>query len=514
MANIIIYQKDGEPIPSSELDFKITKAEQNIKLFADNVLNVEIQSNKVLPLAIGCYIEYCGEIYTLNQLPTVVKNSSVNFTSTMQFESIQYELLDCAWLLPADTYGDSFTGNLESFLNILIENTQRNTKTWRVEYMVGDVDFMKEYKTLTYTQTNCLNVLQNLCKEFGFEYKFVLDGDERVIEIYETIGDTFPARFRYGQSGGAYKIERKTTNNKNVITKLFVFGSDKNLPTGYRENKLCLPNASRNLSYITDAEAQAYYGIKESVKYFTDIYPQRYGKITSLVPNSSASHAQYDYNAFYDSSMDFDLNETDENGDTKWLIDGTTAKIQMVTGNLAGYQFELKKFYRQYGRSGLPAFFVKTYTDANGLKFPNPNSAAFQFQVEDEYFITDIRLPNSYVTSAENKLKDEGQKYFDAYCKPQVSYAISIDNFFLQALYGETRIEQTIFKTGDYIEVYDTDLEILKKLRISQFTRNLLNPYEFTVNISDNVEITSTFQRIVSDIADIKNIITISMKNK
>lgn len=487
MANLVIYNRLGETIQATATT---TKAEQSTKLLGEDVISLEVGAKEIVPFAIGDYIEWCGHTYTLNQLPSVAKKNSADFQySTVTFEGEQYELLDSAWLLPSNTYGDSFTGDLKDFLDIIIENATRSGKAWSL----GEYPEETDYKTLTYTQTNCLQVLQNVCKEWGVEFYITRNGAERVLNIKEQIGELFPQRFEYGRTGGAYKIERRTVSGQNVTTRLFVFGSDKNLPPTYRENKLCLPGKTRNESYITDGESVNFYGIKENVKYFTDIFPARYGTVTGIdVENEKI---------FYDASMDFDLNEKDGNG-TKWLIPSAVAKIQFNSGGLAGYSFDLVVYDH-----ALKQFRIKTYTDANGLQFPNPESAAFKIKVGDEYFITDIRVPQSYIDAAETKLQTEGQKYFEENCKPKVNYTIDLSPFFLRHLYGDTKNESVIFKVGDFIEVYDFDLEINKKLRIVGFTRNLLKPYEFTLTIAENVEARSTFQRIVSELTDVKSII-------
>lgn len=482
---IIIRDRNGETIQARAT---ITKAEQKKSLNSEDVINIEIGSPDRIDFQVGAFIEYCGHTYTMNQLPSVTKNNAADFHYTATFEGEQYELLDAAWLLPENTYGDSFTGNLKDFLDILIENVERSGKEWVLASYPSSTDTV--FKTLSYSQTNCLNVLQNLCKEWSLEFEVTRNGAERVLTLKEHVGETFAQRFEYGRTGGAYKIERKTPNNKNIITRLFCFGSDKNLPSDYRSNRLCLPGKSRNASYLSDDESVALFGIKENVKTFTDIYPARSAKVTGI--------SQTNRLVFFDTTMDFDLKETDGQGSTKWLIPGTVAKITFNSGGLAGYTFEISNYHHSNHQ-----FNIKTFTDANGLKFPNPDSAAFQIKVGDDYFIHDIRMPQSYIDAAETKLQTEAQKYFEENCKPQVNYSVNLAPLFLKQLYGSTKLEAEIFNVGDSVEIYDFDLALSKSLRISRFTRNLLQPYEFTLTIAESVEISTTTQRIVSQLADL-----------
>ena len=489
MGTIVIRDKNRETLQARAT---ITKAEQVQKLNSEDVIKIEIGTPEKIDFEIGAFIDYCGHTYTMNQLPSATKLAAADFRYTATFEGEQYELLDAAWLLPENTYGDSFTGNLKDFLDILMDNVTRSGKAWRLGTYPTSTD--TDFKTLTYSQANCLNVLQNLCKEWGLEFEIGRDDAERVLTLKEQVGEQFAQPFEYGRTGGAYKIERTTPTNKNVITRLFCFGSDKNLPSNYRANRLCLPNKSRNESYITDTESVAFYGIKENVKMFSDIYPARYAKVTAIDSGNRL--------IFHDSTMDFDLKETDGQGNTKWLIPGTVAKISFNSGGLAGYSFDIVDYNHANKQ-----FKLKTYIDANGLQFPNPDSAAFQIKTGDDYFIYDIRMPQSYIDAAEIKLQEAGEKYYNDNCKPLVNYGVNLSALFLKELFGDTKLENEVFKCGDTIKVYDYDLQLSKSLRLAGFTRNLLHPYEFTLTIAENVEINTTAQRIITELTHLNKTI-------
>ena len=484
MGNLVIVTKDGETLQARAT---ITKAEQTRQLLGEDVVKIEIASTEPIHFEIGDRIEITGKTYTLNQLPVIRKINSREFTHALTFEGEQYELMDSAYLLPGDTYGDAFTGNLEDFLDIIIMNATRGNRPWRLGTFPGET----EYKTLAYPQSNCLQVLQNVCTEYNLEFEIVREGETRVLNITEKAGGEFLTPFYYGRTGGAYSIERRTASNRNVTTKLFVFGSDRNLPGAYRENKLCLPGKSRNESFITEPSAVLLYGTRESVRQFPDIYPARYGRVSAVNPSAVTE--------FFDESMDFDLNERKDNGDTKWLIPGTTAKIQFNSGGLAGYSFEILSYNHEQKK-----FRLKTYTDPNGLRFPNEQSEAFRIKENDEYFITDIHVPDSYIADAERRLEEKATRWFDENCRPEVLYNIDLDHFFLQKIYGNEKTESEIFRPGMAITINDQDLDISKSLRITAFTRDLLNPYKFKITTGEKVQVQTFGERIFTDISEIK----------
>ena len=468
----------------------VTKAEQSITLLGADTVAITVKSATPLTFHLGDQIDVCGKTYTLNQLPGIKKTGNRNFEYTLTFEGVQYELIDVQFLLPDDTVLDSFTGDLEDFLGILIGNL---TRVYPGKWVLGVYPANTEYKTLTYTEKNCLEVLQDLCEQYSTEFEITQANGVRTLNI-KTAGVNFPYTFRYGRTGGLYELTRQNINSKNVVTRLYVYGGSSNLGDKYRYTRLCLPGKAKNASYIEDAAAIAAYGLKENTKIFDDIRPERYGEVTA------AGSAYY---AFKDATMNFDLNEKDSAGNTKWLIDGATAKVKFTTGNLAGYEFDIHKYDH-----ATKEIQVVPFTDENGMKFPSETSAAFQFGVGDKYFFTDINLPDTYKTDAENKLLAEGNKAITEYSQPQVQYGLSIDENFIRQFAGELTVVN-LFAVGDYIPVEDEDIGVNKSVRITAFTRDLLREYKYNITLGDSVTKT-TITRVIEDLQKIDNVIEIN----
>ena len=492
MEQIIVRHPDGTTalLTSRARKSGVTKAEQSITLLGADTVAITVKSATPLTFHLGDQIDVYGKTYTLNQLPGIKKTGNRNFEYTLTFEGVQYELIDVQFLLPDDTVLDSFTGDLEDFLGILIGNL---TRVYPGKWVLGVYPANTEYKTLTYTEKNCLEVLQDLCEQYSTEFEITQANGVRTLNI-KTAGVNFPYTFRYGRTGGLYELTRQNINSKNVVTRLYVYGGSSNLGDRYRYTRLCLPGKAKNASYIEDAAAIAAYGLKENTKIFDDIRPERYGEVTA------AGSAYY---AFKDATMNFDLNEKDSAGNTKWLIDGATAKVKFTTGNLAGYEFDIHKYDH-----ATKEIQVVPFTDENGMKFPSETSAAFQFGVGDKYFFTDINLPDTYKTDAENKLLAEGNKAITEYSQPQVQYGLSIDENFIRQFAGELTVVN-LFAVGDYIPVEDEDIGVNKSVRITAFTRDLLREYKYNITLGDSVTKT-TITRVIEDLQKIDNVIEIN----
>ena len=492
MTNIEIRHPDGTTALLTSRAHKsgVTKAEQSITLLGADTVAITVKSATPLTFHLGDQIDVYGKTYTLNQLPGIKKTGNRNFEYTLTFEGVQYELIDAQFLLPDDTVLDSFTGDLEDFLGILIGNL---TRVYPGKWALGVFPADTEFKTLTYTEKNCLEVLQDLCEQYSTEFEITQANGVRTLNI-KTAGVNFPYTFRYGRTGGLYELTRQNINSKNVVTRLYVYGGSSNLGDKYRYTRLCLPGKAKNASYIEDAAAIAAYGLKENTKIFDDIKPERYGEVTA------AGSAYY---AFKDATMNFDLNEKDSAGNTKWLIDGVNAKVKFTTGNLAGYEFDIHKYDH-----ATKEIQVVPFTDENGMKFPSETSAAFQFSVGDKYFFTDINLPDAYKTDAENKLLAEGNKAIAEYSQPQVQYGLSIDENFIRQFAGELTVVN-LFAVGDYIPVEDEDIGVNKSVRITAFTRDLLQEYKYNITLGDSVTKT-TITRVIEDLQKIDNVIEIN----
>lgn len=492
MEQIIVRHPDGTTalLTSRARKSGVTKAEQSITLLGADTVAITVKSATPLTFHLGDQIDVYGKTYTLNQLPGIKKTGNRNFEYTLTFEGVQYELIDVQFLLPDDTVLDSFTGDLEDFLGILIGNL---TRVYPGKWVLGVYPANTEYKTLTYTEKNCLEVLQDLCEQYSTEFEITQANGVRTLNI-KTAGVNFPYTFRYGRTGGLYELTRQNINSKNVVTRLYVYGGSSNLGDKYRYTRLCLPGKAKNASYIEDAAAIAAYGLKENTKIFDDIRPERYGEV------AAAGSAYY---AFKDATMNFDLNEKDSAGNTKWLIDGATAKVKFTTGNLAGYEFDIHKYDH-----ATKEIQVVPFTDENGMKFPSETSAAFQFGVGDKYFFTDINLPDTYKTDAENKLLAEGNKAITEYSQPQVQYGLSIDENFIRQFAGELTVVN-LFAVGDYIPVEDEDIGVNKSVRITAFTRDLLREYKYNITLGDSVTKT-TITRVIEDLQKIDNVIEIN----
>lgn len=502
MEQILVKRASGEEyLLEDRAAFRIINSiSQKTELRSNDTIDVDITSRQFHDFKIGDTFFYLGRKYTLNQIPSYQKNSRNEYQYSATFEGVMYDLRRASYDVNIDTtgsaiYGETLTADLELFAKVLVENANR---VFTDKWTLGELPENTETKTITFSEEdNCLGVLQKLCDEYDTDFTISTDNNGLNKINFLQVGEEIPLEFKVGFNQGLYNLVREKVDSSDIITRLKVYGSDQNLGTSYRSNKLVLPGKNKPNSYIENTDAIERFGIYEAVKVFDDIYPRRNGKVTSINTDSPYK--------FSDSSMDFDLNEK-ENGNTKYLIAGTAAKIHFNTGSLAGYEFELHAY-----DNSTKEFHIIKFADENGYEFPSKDNDIFRVAPGDEYVILDIQMPQVYIDNAENELLQKANEYLADKLEPNVQYSMDIDTLYLQRQLNDTVNE--FFKVGDFIKVIDEDFGINRYIRIKSIERDLRNPFDYKLVLSDSKVTNLVSGTIPGEIKEIKKVIKLNNLN-
>ena len=501
--NLIITKRNGNRVPlqSRRTATAVTSARQNWTLNGDDTVDITVESPFPQRYDIGDKISVFGRDYTLNRLPKPKKTGMHEFQYSLQFEGVQYDLLRATYDVTIDTtnnklqdvQGDSLTGDLCRFLTVLIANANR---VFPGKWRLGSCPDTATDVTLTFGESdNCLSVLQSLMGKFDESFFFDIQvvGGVYVLNILSA-SRTLPFTLEFGKNKGLYVLSRDNVSSSNIVTRLKVYGSASNITSKYRADRLCLPGKTKGQSYIEKPEAVAKYGIFEGRKHFDNIKPTFTGHVQSVGDSVFE---------FIDPSISFDLNAKDANG-TIYLLDGVAAKVHFNSGNLAGYEFEIAKYDHATHKITL-----RKFTDDRGDVFPSESTQAFQFAVGNEYKILDITLPPDLISKAEAELLEAGEKYYDQNSQPKVQYSVSVTKAYIEKNFATDSGIVNVFVPGDYVPIKDPDIDVDKAIRIKAITRNVLDPYEYNLTISDTVSSNIT-NRVISDLIDIDKVLEIN----
>jgi len=503
--NLIITKRNGNRVPlqSRRTATAVTSARQNWALNGDDTVDITVESPFPQTYDIGDKISVFGRDYTLNRLSKPKKSGAHEFQYTLQFEGVQYDLLRATYDVTIDTtnnnlqdvQGDSLTGDLHRFLTVLIANANR---VFPGKWRLGSCPDTASDVTLTFGESdNCLSVLQSLMGKFGESLFFdiAVDGSVYVLNILST-SRTLPFTLEFGKNKGLYMISRDNVSSANIVTRLKVYGSASNITSKYRADRLCLPGKTKAQSYIEKPEAVAKYGIFEGRKHFDNIKPTFTGHVQAVGDSVLE---------LIDPTISFDLNAKEADGvTTKYLLNGVAAKVHFNLGNLAGYEFEIAKYDHATHKITL-----RKFTDDRGDVFPSETSAAFQFATGNEYKIVDITLPPELISAAENELLETGTKFYDQNSQPKVQYSVSVTKAYIEKHFATDAGIVNVFVPGDYVPIKDPDIDVDKAIRIKSITRNVLDPYEYNLTISDTVTSNIT-NRVISDIIDIDKVLEVN----
>lgn len=534
------------------------------KIMGENVLNISFEDSRYIPFGINDYCTVFGERYQLNQLPVITKVSRFLWKYTLAMQSLQYDLLKAQYLFLGSDNSlreteFSLMGNADDFINLLISNINRVSSGWSKGQVIES-----DYKNLSFSKNDCYAALTRIAEEFETEFAV----ENKVIHLTKRSVDTGHV-YKHGRHKGLYEITRNNLNNSGIVTRLYCYGGEKNLPDTYISTKgkrLRLPGGydpylissltctkvdngngtdTYNFTWTPPIAADAtavqieyrlagttnawvnnagsittpravtiihgnyefrfrtfgpgsiqaltdvvpipatisspvlvypplpyiernvnIYGVVEHTEIFDEIYPHRTGTVTAV--------NALDEFEFTDTAIDFNVNDQ--------LLPGLTAKVTFNTGQLAGYTFNVESF-----NNSTKKFRIQLNADERVLEIPNN---LLRPAIGDKYVLTDIEMPTSYITAAENELLAAATARLIELSEPQLAYTVTLDPVYLK------RINRTI-TIGDLVWIVDAELEIQKKIRVSSVTRNIVEEYQYQIELADIIS-PGTISRIIA----------------
>jgi hypothetical protein len=452
--SVTIYTKAGELRAVIEPD---EQSAQSCGIMRDDTVTLNISVAAPIAFQIGDYATIFNNRYQLNQEVKFKKVSTKNYEYILVMEGYMYDLGKTAFLfLDAGnhfTEGQfTFRGRPIDFINVIIYNMNR---IYPGQWQVGNV-VDADYHTLTFNSQNCLEVLSNLAQTFLTEYLII----GQTIHLYQRQLDS-GITLEYGPGKALFSISRdnQSTNGQgDVITRLYAYGSNRNIGSNYRFGAKFLRMAdSLFIEKNTDL-----YGVFEKTIFFDgssqtpEIYPRRTGTVSAVTSPF----------IFTDASIDFDVNAQ--------LMPGVTAKLTFNTGQLAGYSFTINAF-----NYGTKTFTINKNTDEQTIDVP---SALLSPAIGDNYVLTDILMPLSYVDDAEAELLVNAQKYLAENSPAKVVFSVECNPFYFKANGVQLQL-------GYIYGLLAAELGVDRQIRATAFTRNIRNPILYTVELADKVTV-------------------------
>lgn len=248
------------------------------------------------------------------------------------------------------------------------------------------------------------------------------------------------------------------------FTRLIPLGSTKNIdPASYGYSRLQLPSRAKWVDRNTD------YGIYEynEEKAFAGIFPHYIGTVTSVrSEEKTGENGIYTVYYFSDSVLPFNPNE--------YEIAETIKKLSFTSGDLNGREFEAN-----WHADTSEWEIINIYPD-NDTQIPGGNLIP---RVGDSYFPWNIKMPQSYITAAENDYKAAVDDLLAKYSDSKNKYIASTDYIDITKRGISLRIGQMVKLISSE---YFTDGYI--NIRIVKVVRKLDELNDATITLSHQAE--------------------------
>ena len=243
--------------------------EYHAEWMGDEYVTVSVKSPAPVDFHFGDTLTYRDEAFSINYDPNVVKKAARNkhgegfvyeniklYSEASKMKSIDFKdvVLEDNEIAYTSLGNFSFyCASVEDLADRLQANLDRNEPdTWKVLtpslvrtqqradsvtaegwglYYTGTEDTGETDVNIDVDNQKCWDVLKYAYEKFGLSY--FTRGTTIVIGGTPVVADHI---FRYGINNGLYEVERTADENQEIVTKLFAYGSEQNLPLNYYAN--------------------------------------------------------------------------------------------------------------------------------------------------------------------------------------------------------------------------------------------------------------------------------------
>lgn len=534
-------------INGSTIKLEVRSFSYQGNFMGESYISFDVNSPVYINFEIGDYIEYRGERFVLNYIPSPIKNGTPGKSGDafvymdVKFNSLADELTRCDFLdvvlsdnhvhftsLSKFSFYAATVKDLADRIQANLNRLYNGGEAWTVTV---EEDVAVKDKSLSVDNINCWEALSLVNSDF--DANFVIS--ERTIRI-GTAGISVGTVFGYGKGNGLINIEQSTNNDSLIVTRLRAYGSTRNIPYRYYNNlkdsngtplipesmyvnTLMLPGFAENGgdAYV-DSPNITRIGIREKSVYFDgsgglpEIYPSiegmtaeelkaaginvnATGRIDEVVSAEQMTDdgivpedkEELDKKTFTITLKDIGFNPVD-----KKHLTTETPFISMKTGMCGGREFEITGCEEKGNNYILTC--NREMDSSINKAFPNN---PYQVSAGDQFVFIGIAMDDIYIKAAEQRLLTAAKDYLSNNDKSKYTYLPKIDKVFM-ARHPEIA---SSLKEGNILDFKDTDLGIDVSVIIQSLVIKEGGPVP-------EYEITLFNDKVVSTIEKIQNSIT------
>lgn len=435
---------------------------RHFELMTEDYVRLVFKSAENFAISIGDRITVDGKTYVVTTLqkPAFNKNTG-GYDYDVRFDAYYWLYNNKIFKFEPATLRNeasfSLTDTLEHHMDIVVRNLAACGFVCTYDGLNGVADAEKHIY-IYYDGLHIIDAITHICETFHCEWW--IEGN--IIHLGKAQRNDAPVRFEVGVNVEDMGSEK---GNRELVTRLYAFGSTRNIPFDYRKNdaqvllngvvqkRLMLPEGTPYIQIQTVSDEQAV----EGMVFFDDIYPKMDNAITSVESRNEEVESEVvsvegdtepttetvPIYRFKDSSLTFRQS---------YILAGQTLQIQFQSGLLNGMTFDLS-----FNPDGLAEdildehdvpqvnpeaqVFEVVRNDTYGLMLPND---VLKPQVGDEFVLLgwDVRKLEDglqLITNAEQELKDRADLYMQDLQTDTNVYPCTMMSDYMYGLDGSTQ---------------------------------------------------------------------------
>lgn len=552
-----VYKKDGTAAGCT-----VWSLEYHGERMGERYVSADIESAEPLSLGVGDWIEYRGERFTLGSAVDISKSApsgayGSGFTCKgVRFISLSDELTRCSFLDIVE--GDNkmhYTGLPKfSFFCATVDDFARRIQANLDRAYTGDGKWTvvcdpslaeKGNVSLSANGKTVWEMLSELPDKFGCN--FTVSGRTLTIGVKPVEAGKV---FMWGKDGGLDGVDVSGDSSQQVITRVRVYGSTKNMPERYYNkmsgadgkkyvpdnmavSTLMLPSFPKTtLDPYIDSGNIGELGVREGVVYFDgsgdneEIYPTMEGmtaedlraagvsisldegdngNLDEVFAADTVEADGYVAQGQTVSPSTFKITLKDIGFDINGQLTSSTAKISMKDGMCGGREFEITGCAKSGNKYVLTC--KRTLDSDLDLYFPYKD---YNVKAGDKFVLLDISMPEAYIQAASGRLLLKGTEWLAKNCEPKRTVTPKIYGIYMARQHDEAiksggvSLHDTL-REGMRLHVKDDDLGIdtvigIKTLTIKEGGDKTVPEYEVTLDDDDDTGTISRMQESIDGI--------------
>lgn len=440
---------------------------RHFELMTEDYVRLVFKSAENFAISIGDRITVDGKTYVVTTLqkPTFNKNTG-GYDYDVRFDAYYWLYNNKIFkfepaLRPNEASRNeasfSLTDTLEHHMDIVVRNLAACGFICTCDGLSGVADADKHIY-IYYDGLHIIDAITHICETFHCEWW--IEGN--IIHLGKARRNDVPVSFEIGVNVEDMGSEK---GNRELVTRLYAFGSTRNIPFDYRKNdsqvllngvvqkRLMLPEGTPYIQIQTVSDEQAV----EGMVFFDDIYPKMDNAITSVESRNEEVESEVvsvegDTETTTETVPIYRLKDSSLTFRQSYILAGQTLQIQFQSGLLNGMTFDLS-----FNPDGLAEdildehdvpqvnpeaqVFEVVRNDTYGLMLPND---VLKPQVGDEFVLLgwDVRKLEDglqLITNAEQELKDRADLYMQDLQTDTNVYPCTMMSDYMYGLDGSTQ---------------------------------------------------------------------------